>query len=475
MSDQPTTNRKPDKFAFVPAQPEIAYEFKSGDIIGGAYEIIDLLGQGGMGNIYRARHNIMMEEYALKTLRADALTDVSWKRFQKEAQAIGRMNHQNIVAIYNFGLHDGKVPYYVMAQLQGKTLLEIVAERGPLPMEEALPIFVEVCNGMGYAHKKGIIHRDLKPPNVVVLNKPQAGSSVKIVDFGIVKLSDDGGNQQLTNIGEVCGSPYYMSPEQCEAGAVDSRSDIYSVGCTLYEILTGAPPFRGRNVVDTMLKHQSAPPPPLSTPGVKTFPPMLERILQKMLAKKPEHRYQTMEEAAQDLQAVLDGKDLPLSGGPSQPMNTAPQAVQGTERHSSNNNNNYNQPLMSDGYDEDSNNRYDRSDRSDDRRTDRGSRRSQRDQYEDDNYRPPQRGRGQDRAEAADDDYESDYQTSIPKHFIYLMIGAFVVIIILMAALGYMWIQNKPTSRQSSQPISTLFNAGPLQEFEDLTMQHATT
>jgi serine/threonine-protein kinase len=130
-----------------------------------------------MGNIYRARHNMMLEEYALKTLRSENLTDVSWKRFQKEAQAIGRMNHPNIVAIYNFGLHEGKVPYYVMAQLQGKTLHDLVLEHGPMPWAEALPIFVEVCNGMGYAHKKAVIHRDIKPPNIVCskIRRPEAG------------------------------------------------------------------------------------------------------------------------------------------------------------------------------------------------------------------------------------------------------------------------------------------------------------
>ncbi|MBS1992094.1 MAG: serine/threonine protein kinase [Cyanobacteria bacterium SZAS LIN-2] len=433
MSEGPTTNqRKPDKLAFAPAQSDLAYEFKAGDVIGGAYEIIDLLGQGGMGNIYRARHNIMMEEYALKTLRADAITDVSWKRFQKEAQAIGRMNHQNIVAIYNFGLHDGKVPYYVMAQLQGKTLLEIIAQRGPLPVEEALPIFIEVCNGMGYAHKKGVIHRDLKPPNVVVLDTPQAGSKVKIVDFGIVKLSDDGGNQQLTNIGEVCGSPYYMSPEQCEAGAVDARSDIYSIGCTLYEILTGAPPFRGRNVVDTMLKHQSAPPPPLQSPGGKPFPPMLERILQKMLAKRPDQRYQTMEEAAQDLQAVLDGKDLPLSGQQAQPQRQAPPQASAPRSAASDNYDRGGALLLEES----------------------GFHEQQRD------HRPSRRNNRASQADhEEDEEYESEFQTSMPPYFLRLMIGVFVVLTVLMAAMGYYWIQSKPASRPSS-PVSLQRDTG---------------
>ncbi len=241
MTSGPTetsNSQKPGRPPFVQQPAEIALEFNPGDIVGGAYEILRLLGQGGMGNIYLARHNIMLEEYAIKTLRAENLTDVSWKRFQKEAQAIGRMNHHNIIAIYNFGLHERTVPYYVMAQLRGKTLHDIVQENGPMAAAEALPIFVEVCNGMGYAHKKGVIHRDLKPPNIVFLDTEQTGSRVKIVDFGIVKLSDEAGNsQQLTNIGEVCGSPYYMSPEQCEAGTVDASVPTFTrlvASCTKF-------------------------------------------------------------------------------------------------------------------------------------------------------------------------------------------------------------------------------------------------
>jgi serine/threonine protein kinase len=420
-----SNQQKPNMPPFVqPQQAEIAVEFKPGDVIGGAYEIIDLLGQGGMGNIYRARHNIMLEEYALKTLRAENLTDVSWKRFQKEAQAIGRMNHQNIVAIYNFGLHEGTVPYYVMAQLQGKTLHELVIERGPMPVAEALPIFVEVCNGMGYAHKKGVIHRDVKPPNIVVLNNAQVGSKVKIVDFGIVKLSDDAGsNQQLTNIGEVCGSPYYMSPEQCEAGTIDARSDVYSLGCTLYEVLTGAPPFRGRNVVDTMLKHQSATPATLQVAsGGKSFPPLLEQVVARMLAKSPAQRYQTMEEAAQDLQSIIDDR----AGQPAPAPTTAsgqvralppPEAAQETAAL----------PALS---------------------VMQEARSPLREAV--DQERGGKGGQVQEQHE------QPDFQTSIEPHFLRLLVGAFMAITVTLAALGFWWIQLKPAVKPSAAAVEPL-------------------
>jgi serine/threonine-protein kinase len=442
-----SNQQNPNKPPFVPALSDIAIEFKPGDIVGGAYEIIDLLGQGGMGNIYRARHNIMLEEYALKTLRAEKLTDVSWKRFQKEAQAIGRMNHPNIVAIYNFGLHEGTVPYYVMAQLQGKTLEKLIADGGPLPLAEALPIFVEVCIGMGYAHKKGIVHRDVKPPNIVVLDQGQAGSRVKIVDFGIVKLSEDAGsNQQLTNIGEVCGSPYYMSPEQCEASTIDARSDVYSLGCTLFEVLTGAPPFRGRNVVDTMLKHQSAVPATLqAASGGKAFPPMLEQVVAKMLAKSPSDRYQTMEEAASDLQTIIDSKDTRVAraagvsssttapGVSSSTMAPAQQTVSPQRAASQ-------EALLETSTTQSARPATELTDR---------------------------RRETKPAPLSPDHDLEPEpYQTTIPPHFLRLMVGVFFVVTMTMAALGYWWVQQKPSTRPSSPTsVSPIFlHSLPLQQ-----------
>jgi len=457
MSTGPTERTNPQKLAFAPAQSEIAVEFKKGDIIGGAYEIIDLLGQGGMGNIYRARHNIMIEEYALKTLRAENLTDVSWKRFQKEAQAIGRMNHPNIVAIYNFGLHEGKIPYYVMAQLQGKTFHDLVLANGPMPVAEALPLFLEVCKGLGYAHKKGVIHRDVKPPNIVVLDQAQSGTRIKLVDFGIVKLSDDEGNpsQQLTNIGEVCGSPFYMSPEQCEASPVDARSDIYSAGCTFYEVLTGAPPFRGRNVVDTMLKHQSAIPAKLTVAtGGKPFPPALEMIIAKMLAKAPADRYQTMEEVGQDIEkllfshtasgtsysgtqsaAVMSSVKTPALASEAEtkmPPILTPPAVSEKEQRSES-----------------------RASAEDQERTlfvpvENVAKREMPVTQRIKKSPPPPPSQDE-------DDEPTPYQTSLPPYFLRLMVGLFLAVTILLGAIGYWWIQLKPgksSSPHASEPTS---------------------
>ena len=308
-------------------------DFKAGDVIGGDYEVLGFIGAGGMGDVYRVRHKILESEYALKTLHENKVTPVAWKRFQTEAQAIARLSHPNIVAIYNLGIHEGRLPFYVMDILIGSSLQEILAGEGRIALKKTLRIFIDACSGIAYAHKKGIVHRDIKPPNIVLLDAPDAGGSrVKIVDFGIAKLSVQSSSsasperQQLTQAGEVFGSPFYMSPEQCEGGEVDERSDIYSLGCSLFEALTGVPPFRGRSAVETMLMHQKEKPPTLaSTQPIELigddedlrrtaelssrsryFPDMLEMVVATMLAKNPAARYQNVERLVKDLRTIYE-------------------------------------------------------------------------------------------------------------------------------------------------------------------------
>ncbi len=183
------------------------FELRAGDMVGD-YEVLSLIGTGGMGYVYEARHRVLNKVYALKTIRADCMNETSWRRMQVEAQAIARMNHPNIVGIHNFGMHDGR-PFYVMDLLKGTSLAEKL-QKGPLPLEQALQIFIEVCCGLTYAHKKGIIHRDIKPGNIILLKSEDAsGAKVKIVDFGIAKLAgaSDPNNQNLTSAGEIFGSP----------------------------------------------------------------------------------------------------------------------------------------------------------------------------------------------------------------------------------------------------------------------------
>lgn len=286
--------------------------------MGGSYEIVDYLGRGAMGFVYRARHNILGREYALKTLGADQVSDTSWRRFQIEAQAIAKMSHPNVVGIHNFALHhcEGKadIPFYVMDLLEGSNLGEKLRDNGTPPLAIVLAIFQQAAAGLGYAHSKGMIHRDVKPGNIVLLNRPDAvGATVKIVDFGIAKLTDSQyGAQKLTTAGEVFGSPLYMSPEQSMAQTLDARTDIYSLGVALFESLVGDPPFIANSAVEVMMMHQGAPVPIINDVSEVAYPPEVQQVVEKMMAKMPEDRYQTMEQVAADLAAIARGQEPTL-------------------------------------------------------------------------------------------------------------------------------------------------------------------
>ncbi len=292
--------------------PGIEGQLQPGDKVDD-YEIVSLLGAGGMGYVYKVHHTILQKFYALKTLSPDKVTENSWYRLQQEAQAIARMTHPNVIAIHNLGMHLGIVPFYVMDLLEGENLADLINRTGPLTLETALPIFIAVSKGLGYAHKKGIVHRDVKPGNIVLLNAPDAsGSRVKLVDFGVAKLSGGTADKQnLTAAGEIFGSPYYMSPEQCLGKKVDGRSDIYSLACTFFEILTGAPPFRGANPIQTMMMHQTQTPPTLTqVTGGKYFPEAMEVLIAEMLAKAPMDRYQNLDEVVSELCLIEEEKDF---------------------------------------------------------------------------------------------------------------------------------------------------------------------
>ncbi len=310
-SAPPIEGNNPAPFPAGIAKPGV---FAPGTIVGSSYEVIELLGRGAMGMVYRVKHVTLPAEYALKILTDDKQDEVSVIRFQNEAQAIAKLNHPNIVAIYNFGLHDGSLPFYVMDLLAGEDLLDKIAYSGPMAPEMALPLFIEACAGLSFAHRKGILHRDVKPANLLILDRPDVqGARVKVVDFGIVKFAEElkPDSQKLTAMGIVCGSPSYMSPEQAMGQKVDPRSDIYSLGCSLFETLTGKVPFRGRSASDTMMMHVSAPSPSLASKNPEAkFSDDLEILVARMMAKERMYRYQTMDSVAQDLKNLLEGKPL---------------------------------------------------------------------------------------------------------------------------------------------------------------------
>lgn len=289
-------------------------EFAHNEIVGGRYKVLSVLGKGGMGLVYRVEQIFLGKELALKTIHKSFLSDITVKRFEHEARAAFAVNHPNIIAVTAYGLLDGQTPFLAMEIVDGETLAELLHDSGPLPIAAALPIIIQVCFGLAHAHNSGVVHRDIKPSNIMILKDRELGTegSVKILDFGIAKFSHrDGGEiQALTKTGEIFGSPLYMSPEQCMGSQVDFRSDIYSLGCVIFETLTGKTPFVGNNALATLMMHQSEPAPTLADGASgKEFPEELESIVANMLEKEPEDRYDSLGIVAHDLASILKSKD----------------------------------------------------------------------------------------------------------------------------------------------------------------------
>ena len=273
-------------------------------------DIIDLVGQGGMGCVYRAMHRVLNKDVAIKIIHKQLARDQSAiKRFDREAHAASSLTHPNVIAVYDHGTTSEGESYLLMDFVDGKSLAEIIEIEGFLDVPRALSVFIQICDALIHAHDKGIIHRDLKPSNVLLSKGAEGAELVKVVDFGLAKLLDEDAAERsdLTKTGQIFGSPSYMSPEQCLGDTVDERSDIYSLGCIMYEVLTGSPAFSGETPVHTMMKSVSDKPAKFS----KRFPDLnipeeVENIVFKALSKTPEQRYKSVEE----LRAVLlKGRD----------------------------------------------------------------------------------------------------------------------------------------------------------------------
>lgn len=266
----------------------------------GRYEVIGELGQGAMGVVYKARDPLIDRVVAIKTINLGLALDEKDEyegRFYQEAKAAGRLNHPNIVTIYDVG-KSGDVAYIAMEFLEGRELRDIMNERGVLPVEQVLDVTAQVALGLAYAHEHGIVHRDVKPSNIMLVRD----GHVKITDFGIARMASAA---VRTQTGMVLGSPKYMSPEQVMGKDIDQRSDIFSLGVMLYELLTGQAPFDGENVNAIMYQTLNVLPAPPNTlnPAV---PEMVNFIVAKALAKGIEDRYQSAEDFAVDLRNCRD-------------------------------------------------------------------------------------------------------------------------------------------------------------------------
>lgn len=275
----------------------------------GKYDLLGVLGAGGMGVIYQARQVFLDRIVAIKMMKNKFASPKARLRFHQEAKAAASLDHPGIVAINDFGIDSEERPYMVMEYVEGLTLADLVknSQGSVLKVEEALPIFISMLEPLALAHSHGVVHRDIKPSNVMLAVKPTGGVQVKLLDFGIAKLRDIDDNtiQDLTRTGEALGTPLYMSPEQIRSVRVDNRSDLYSFGCVMYMCLTGAPPFVGENKLVTMDKHLSEKPLSLREASLGlNFPAELEACVLRCMAKEPEDRYQSAQELRQDLIAI---------------------------------------------------------------------------------------------------------------------------------------------------------------------------
>lgn len=276
----------------------------------GKYQIQNVLGKGAMGVVYKAFDPNIARTVAIKTIHAQLLdTDMGREllgRFRNEAQAVGRLNHANIVAIYEFD-QDRGTPYFVMEYVEGQDLKSLQKEGRKFTPDEAVNIVSAILSALAYTHKLGIVHRDIKPANVFITHDNQ----IKLADFGIARVD----NAELTQMGSVLGTPSYMSPEQCKGLKVDARSDIFSTGVVLYELLTGRKPFGGENTHAIMHSVLSAEPARPSSHNSQ-LPKVFDDIVRKALAKKIEDRYQSADSFRADLQNAVR-KDAPAAKGPS--------------------------------------------------------------------------------------------------------------------------------------------------------------
>ncbi|KUL77614.1 MULTISPECIES: Stk1 family PASTA domain-containing Ser/Thr kinase [unclassified Streptomyces] len=276
--------------------------------LGGRYELGQVLGRGGMAEVYLAHDTRLGRTVAVKTLRADLARDPSFQaRFRREAQSAASLNHPAIVAVYDTGedyIDNVSIPYIVMEYVDGSTLRELLHSGRKLLPERAMEMTIGILQGLEYAHRNGIVHRDIKPANVMLTRNGQ----VKVMDFGIARAMGDSG-MTMTQTAAVIGTAQYLSPEQAKGEQVDARSDLYSTGCLLYELLTVRPPFVGDSPVAVAYQHvrEEAQAPSVFDPEIT---PEMDAIVLKALTKDPNYRYQSADEMRADIEACLDGQPV---------------------------------------------------------------------------------------------------------------------------------------------------------------------
>ncbi len=275
-------------------------------MLGQRYEVGEVLGRGGMAEVHRGRDIRLGREVAIKVLRSDIARDPTFQaRFRREAQAAASLNHPAIVAVYDTGEDSvtvGDVPYIVMEYVEGRTLREVLKDEGVMEVRAAMTFAADICAALDFSHRNGIVHRDVKPGNVMIT----PAGAVKVMDFGIARAVSDS-SVTMTSTAAVIGTAQYLSPEQARGESVDARSDVYSAGCLLFELVTGSPPFTGDSPVAVAYQHVREDPRPPSTinPAV---PASLDAIVLKAMSKNPANRYQSAAEMRTDLLRAVAGQ-----------------------------------------------------------------------------------------------------------------------------------------------------------------------
>lgn len=288
-----------------------------GRVLDGRYRIERSVGEGGMGIVYLATHVTLNKRMAVKVLRGEMARDQDVvQRFVQEAQASSAIGHPNIIDISDFGRLPDNAVFFVMEYLEGEPLTDRISRSKGLQVREALPILEQIASALSSAHSAGIVHRDMKPDNIFLIQRGQTRDFVKVLDFGIAKVG--GAASKLTKTGTVFGTPHYMSPEQAAGQMVDQRTDIYALGVIMYEMVTGKVPFDADTFMGILSKHMFEPPRPPTEVGEKADLGALEPVILRALAKKPEQRYQSMDDLIVDLGLVRSGErpNLPMTSVP---------------------------------------------------------------------------------------------------------------------------------------------------------------
>lgn len=283
------------------------------------YTILEEVGRGGMGVVYKARHTALNKTMAAKVLHKELAEDaVNVRRFHQEAKAASFLSHPNLVAVYDSGISTDGKPFLIMDYLNGSSLDVMLQRMGFLELNVFHHVFEQVCEGLSHAHHKGVIHRDLKPANIMVIEAQHDSNFVKIVDFGIARLLQQTAKDgvRVTQTGDVIGSPSYMSPEQCLGHPMDERSDIYSLGVVMYEALTGCRPFEGENAIQIIVRHvQELPISPRRLRPDLRISERLDSLIMRCLSKRPDERWESVDEVSAELEASVKGADASKGAG----------------------------------------------------------------------------------------------------------------------------------------------------------------